>query len=241
MSEFNTQKTMCPECGRTIEFDAWESIEIPYDGEQKEKVMDNTFFRVSCSHCRISFPIAYPCKYNDLEQRYLIWIAPKLDEKEQAAIAAHNHKLKNDAALRLAQNAYTFRIVRNSNELREKIRIFDEGLDDRILETLKLVYVPSIRKQIGAEAVISGLYFDKHPKSGEYQWVVLVAKREPLVGKIDMSVYEDMKEKMGALIEEKTGEGLVRIDARWATDVMMEYNKRKQMDSPKPPAEETDL
>ncbi|MDE5864431.1 MAG: hypothetical protein K2H34_08805, partial [Lachnospiraceae bacterium] len=118
---------------------------------------------------------------------------------------------------------------------------FDEGLDDRILETLKLVYVPSIRKQIGAEAVISGLYFDKHPKSGEYQWVVLVAKREPLVGKIDMSVYEDMKEKMGALIEEKTGEGLVRIDARWATDVMMEYNKRKPMDSPEPPAEETDL
>ncbi|MCM1497850.1 MAG: CpXC domain-containing protein [Clostridium sp.] len=241
MSEISKQKTMCPECGRIIEFDVWESIEIPYDAEQKEKVLDNTFFRVSCHNCRISFPVAYPCVYNDLEQRYLIWIAPKLDEKEQADILNHNRKLKSDAALRLAQNAYTFRIVRNSNELREKIRIFDEGLDDRLLETLKLVYVPSIRKEIGAETVITGLYFDKHPKSGEYQWVVLAAKREPLVGRIDMSIYEDMKEKMEAIIKEKTGEGLVRIDARWASDVMKEYNKRTQEANPEQPTEETDL
>lgn len=228
MSEIQKQRTMCPKCGKIIEFGVWDSIEIPYDEEQKQKVLDNTFFRVLCEDCKIMFPVAYPCVYNDLEQRYLIWIAPKMDEKEQKDIAAHNFKLKNDDVVRLAQKAYRFRIVRNSNELREKIIIFDEGLDDRIVEVMKLVYIPAIRKNIGEDSKITGLYFDKRPDNGEYQWVVLIENKNPMFGKIDMSVYEDMKAKTIETAEARTAEGLVQINAKWAVELMTEYNEKRQ-------------
>lgn len=227
MPELQKQKIMCPKCGRIIEFETWDSIEIPYDGEQKEKVMDNTFFRVLCDGCRMLFPVAYPCIYNDLEQRYLIWMAPKMDEKEQQDIVVYNQRLKSDNALRLAQNGYTFRIVRNGNELREKILIFDEGLDDRFIETMKIAYVPSIRKIIGKDSKIMGLYFDKRP-DGEYQWVVMSNDRKPLSGKIDMSVYEDMKVKLADIAEEKMQEGLVQVNAKWASEVMAEYEENRK-------------
>ena len=226
MSEIRKQKKMCPKCGKIVEIGVWDSIEIPYDAPQKDKVLNNTFFRVLCEDCKVLFPVAYPCVYNDLEQRYLIWIAPTMNEKEQSDIATHNDKLKNDNVVRLAQKAYRFRIVRSSNELREKIIIFDEGFDDRIIELMKLAYVPAIRKVIGEDTQITGFYFDKHPESGEYQWVVLTDNKEPMFGRIDMSIYEDMKEKMTDIAEEKTGEGLVQINVKWASDVMLQYNER---------------
>ena len=36
----------------------------------------------------------------------------------------------------------------------------------------------------------------------------------------------DRKEKLSGIIEEKTGEGLVQINVKWASDVMLEYNER---------------
>lgn len=41
---------------------------------------------------------------------------------------------------------YLIRIVRSQNEFREKIPIFDEGLDDRIIELFKLYVLATFRK-----------------------------------------------------------------------------------------------
>ena len=137
MSEITKQKIPCPKCGKLIDIDVWDSIDIPYEMEQKEKVLHNTFFKQTCPECQFSFPLAYKCLYNDMEQKYLIWLAPRLEEEEKAEIAEYNDKLKTDNRLRLAQGGYTYRVVRNDNELREKVLIFDEGLEDRYIETMK--------------------------------------------------------------------------------------------------------
>lgn len=43
MSEITKQKIPCPKCGKLIDIDVWDSIDIPYEMEQKEKVLHNTF------------------------------------------------------------------------------------------------------------------------------------------------------------------------------------------------------
>ena len=220
MSEITKQTIACPKCGKMIQIDVWDSIDIPYDIEQKEKVLKNTFFKATCEDCKISFPIAYKCLYNDMEQKFLIWLAPRLEEEEKAEVAEYNAKLKTDNRLRLAQGGYTYRIVRNDNELREKVLIFDEGLDDRYIETMKLVYVPAFKKNIAKDSKILGLYFDKKSSGEGYQWVLIFDNKKPVIADINMDIYEDMKDKLHDLVEEKTGEGFIQISAPWAMDIM---------------------
>lgn len=220
MSEITKQTIACPKCGKMIQIDVWDSIDIPYDIEQKEKVLKNTFFKATCEDCKITFPIAYKCLYNDMEQKFLIWLAPRLEEEEKAEVAEYNEKLKTDNRLRLAQGGYTYRIVRNDNELREKVLIFDEGLDDRYIETMKLVYVPAFKKNIAKDSKILGLYFDKKSSGEGYQWVLIFDNKKPVIADINMDIYEDMKDKLHDLVEEKTGEGFIQISAPWAMDVM---------------------
>ena len=210
----------CPKCGKEIEIDVWDNIALPYDKEQKKRILKNSLFKINCDSCKIIFPIAYRCQYNDMEQKYLIWFAPRADEAEQKAIAAYNQQLKADKPLQLAQGGYRYRVVFNDNELREKVLIFDEGLDDRYIETMKVSYLPLLQKELTKdEAKILGIYFDKK-EDGEYRWVIVFDRKAPVEVDIDMKMYEDMKIKLKNIVEEKTPEGLVQISAQWAWEVL---------------------
>ncbi len=220
MPDCRKDKIKCPKCGKEIEIDVWDNIDLPYDKEQKERVLRNSLFKINCDSCKIIFPIAYRCQYNDLEQKYLIWFAPRADETEQKAIAAYNQKLKMDKPLQLAQGGYRYRVVFNDNELREKVLIFDEGLDDRYIETMKVSYLSLLEKEFAEdEAKILGIYFDKRAAGG-YRWVIVFDRKTPVAVDIDMNMYEDMKVKLKDIVEERMSEGLIQISAQWAWEVL---------------------
>ena len=56
--------------------------------------------------------------------------------------------------------------------------------------------------------------------------------KPPVIADINMDIYEDMKEKLKDLVEEKTGEGFVQISAPWAMDIMT-----SRIDGTKPQAQ----
>lgn len=219
MADVKKRKMVCPKCYKEFEMDVWDKIEIPYDAQQKEQVMKNTLFRVQCPGCQTELPVSYDFEYNDLERKYMIWMVPKILDSEKARIMAYNKRLETDKTLRLAQGGYRYRLVRTANELREKVFIFDEGLDDRFIETMKLAYVPVIRKNIAEDNKILDIFFDKNA-NGRYQWVVILDKHKPMVLNIDMNIYHDMREKLWDIAEAKTMKGFAMIEAHWALDVM---------------------
>ncbi len=228
MAKFKKQNIKCPKCGKEIEIEIWDKIEMPYDIEKKEKVMQNLFFKEYCKDCKMLFPIAYRSSYNDLEQKYLIWFVPRLTEPERQEIREYNERLKKDNILRLAQGGYRYRIVRSDSELREKILIFDEGLDDRFIETMKLVYIPMLKEKVAKDRKIIGLFFDKKPDDG-YRWIlILEGEPKPLILNANMDLYEDMKEKLADLADQHTPEGLAQINPIWARDVMQAYSQKQK-------------
>lgn len=220
MSDTKKQTIKCPKCGKDVEVELFDGLEMPYDNKYKDAILKNTFFKLHCDSCGITFPIAYRFTYNDMEQKYFIWLAPKMDEEEQKAIAAHNDRLKNDTVLKLAYNGYTHRIVRNDNELREKVLIFDNGFDDRYIETMKLMYFPSIKQQLNKDTKIIGLYFDEKPGGG-YQWAVITDKQQLMFANINMDIYEDMLCQLKEAVDEKTPEGLFLANGPWAQEVLI--------------------
>ncbi len=220
MAEIKKQRVICPKCGSQIEVGIWDCIEMPYDIEQKEGIMNQTFFKLNCDTCKNVFPIAYKCIYNDMEQKYMIWLVPRLGENELEEINAYNMQLMTDNRLRLAQGGYRYRIVRNDRELREKVFIFDEGLDDRYIETMKTIYVPVIKNKIPDNCKIMGVYFHKAQDGAGYQLVVVFDNQPPMSTRVNMDIYEDMRDKLHTAVEEKTAEGLIQINANWAVDIM---------------------
>lgn len=220
MAEVKKQRVICPKCGSRIEVGIWDCIEMPYDMEKKESIMNQTFFKLNCDVCKNVFPIAYKCIYNDMEQKYMIWLVPRLGEGELEEINAYNLQLMTDNRLRLAQGGYRYRIVRNDRELREKVFIFDEGLDDRYIETMKTIYVPVIQNKIPDNCKIMGVYFHRAQDGDGYQLVVVLDNQPPMSTRVNMDIYEDMKNKLHTAVEEKTTEGLMLINANWAVDIM---------------------
>ena len=219
MAKMRKQMIRCPKCNAVLEMEMWNKLEMPYDENQKDKVMNNTFFKVKCDACGMSLPMMYDFEYNDLERKFLIWVVPQMTEAEKGRIMNFNKRLETDRALQLAQGGYRYRIVQTDNDLREKVLIFEEGLDDRFIETMKISYVPVIKKHVGEDCKILGFYFDKN-EEGKYQWVVVFDKRDPMLLKVDMNIYHDMKEKMWELAESKTPDGFLVVGAAWALDVM---------------------
>ncbi len=220
MAQARQQTMTCPHCKKEITIDVWDKVELPYDMMQRDRVLQNTFFKVDCMSCQATFTIAYRCQYNDMERKYLLWVAPVMDEKTQNEVAQYNQKLRTDNTLRLAQGGYRYRIVHNDNELREKVIIFDEGLDDRFIETLKIVYVPLIKNKMGEGTQITGIYFDRK-QTGGYQFIVTFDNRPPMRANVNMDIYHDMTDKLMDIANRNTPEGLCRIDADWGLKVMM--------------------
>lgn len=220
MADITMQKFVCPKCGKELELEMMRNMEIPYDNDMKEKFMANDYFTMHCKNCNTVLPIGYRSNYNDLEKRYLLWLLSKNKEADEKEVAAYNEKLKTDDALRLARNGYRFRLVSNSNDLREKILIFDADLDDRVIELMKLAYVPTIRKQVGTDTRIVGFYFDWRIDGQGGQWLIIFDNRKPMVAKFEMSMYEDIQKKWQEALDAHTGEGLIMIDPKWAVEVM---------------------
>ncbi|MBQ9984108.1 MAG: CpXC domain-containing protein [Lachnospiraceae bacterium] len=219
MDNVKKQKMQCFQCGKDLELEIFPKMEIPYDLPLRDRALQNTLFKLTCPECNGIFNVAYESQYNDMERKYLLWVVPKLDDGARQRLDAYNQRLQTDSTLRLAQGGYRYRIVCNGNELREKIIIFDEGLDDRYVEMLKLVYAPAIKKNVQEDAQITGIFFDKSTK-GTYHFVACFQNLKPICIEINMDIYRDMQEKSKDVVNSNTAEGVCRIDAQWAYQVM---------------------
>ena len=111
---------------------------------------------------------------------------------------------------------YLYRIVRSQNDLREKLAIFDAGLDDRVIELAKLFY--------------AGKYFSEHPEAEsdvvyfrpEEMELVFFREGKPVAtGSMSKDFYDMVAEQY---IAERPAlrEDDIIIDMDWAYNVIRE-------------------
>lgn len=221
----------CPKCGKSIMFKIKPEIEIPYDEVYKTKIMKDKLFTVYCKKCNFGMPLGYDCTYNDMDRHYMIWTYPGLTKEHMAIVEDYNKRLQTDRALRLARNDYRMRLVRTDTQLKEKIIIFDENIDDRIVEIMKISCMPYIAEGLKIKSDITDFVFSKTQKEGQYCFVVSFKDRQPVVLNFNMEQYHDIKEKFADIINDNTVDGINMINAAWATKVVkiyMESDKKEE-------------
>lgn len=134
MSRFHEEEITCPQCGKTSQFKVWDSVNTQTDEDMKAAVRSLEAFTMHCPGCGYEHIISYNFLYHDMDAAVMIYHAA--DEKgEETAQQAFKQAMAvlHDAA------HYTCRIVHSFDEMLEKLRIADAGLDDRIISLLKLL------------------------------------------------------------------------------------------------------
>lgn len=220
MSKWHMQKITCPKCGRESDFKVWSSINTVIDPDMKEKVRNLEAFRFVCPHCGADANVNYGFLYHQMEDHIMIYYVTD-EEGFQAAcgmLSGDDGLNGNAAELGIsAMKGYTNRVVTEQSELLEKIAIFDAGLDDRVVEILKVIFHVRMQQEHD-EKDVDSLYFYRD-ESGGYG-IQFVRDRKVLAAAgFDRKLYERIAEDFGPKIKQFSPSE-VAVNSEWALKVL---------------------
>ena len=199
MSKSHITKIECPKCGQSSDFRIWESINTSLDPEMKEKVKDRSAFLFTCPHCGEKNLVDYGFLYHQMEDTIMIGYANSDDnEKQLYHLYTEGFDGAHDLDNVFQKEEYLLRIVRSLNALREKIFIFDDGLDDRVIEIYKLfVYVKLVSDNPDAENAEIFYFGGEEPR-----FEVIISKNNMGVVAFSKGTYEILEREYGSLMPE---------------------------------------
>ena len=130
MSTEIRKEVCCPDCGAKTTARMWSGINAEVNPNLRLSVLDESLFDWRCPQCGYEAMLAYPCLYHDKGRRFMIYILPgKPDPAKAAGIGAQFPQLRGVRK----------RVTGSLATLKEKILLFEDGLDDRAAELVKLL------------------------------------------------------------------------------------------------------
>lgn len=129
---------VCPVCGHAQEFTAWASITPDLDPHLRSALLEGQLEAFACAACQALTRVAFDTLYHDMPHAFMIWLCHQNEplEAPDQRLPAH----------------YRFRVVRTVPSLLEKVRIFEDQLDDRVVEMFKVGLWSSLEpRQRGAD------------------------------------------------------------------------------------------
>lgn len=216
----NIEKVKCPYCGHEQEFETIESINLSLNPEYKEKIMNEELFMFTCEECKEKAVIAFPCLVNDIEKSYLIWLLADYTEEQKQKLDEELSNIVNTENEKKFTDSYIKRIVSSINELKEKIMIIDEGLDDRVVEVLKLLCINEVAGQLN-NLYVQEVRFNKDESGQWFLMLILRDMAEPKAIPINREMYDKTVELFKRDIRKNTQKnGYCEIDPFWAKAVI---------------------
>lgn len=186
-------KTTCSRCGTQIVADVPQSVNAAVSSDLKELVRSGELFKRACPVCGTVNLLKFPFLYYDSDERLMLVLS-------DTPISA--------AGL---PEGYTGRLVASVGDLLEKIKIFESGLDDIVIEMCKFVTCQEMKKEVplkflkndGADGEMTFTY----PENGQMEMLA-----------VGFNVYEDCAGilQRNPLIRESVT-GLATIDQAWLT------------------------
>ncbi|MBQ5630080.1 MAG: CpXC domain-containing protein, partial [Ruminococcus sp.] len=70
---------VCPMCGELSKAVVYTSVNATVDKEQRERVLDGGLFAWKCPSCGYSARLTYPILYNDMKNRFMVYLIPKIE------------------------------------------------------------------------------------------------------------------------------------------------------------------
>ena len=141
MSTEISKPVSCPRCGEAVETRMWPGVNAEVNPNLREQVLQETLFNWTCPACGYVAQMAYPCLYHDKGRKFMIYLIPNGGKTELDAV---------DVDHAFPQIGYVQkRVVSSLAALKEKILVFEAGLDDRAVELVNLALASVVDKKDG--------------------------------------------------------------------------------------------
>ncbi|AXG72122.1 CpXC protein [Kordia sp. SMS9] len=152
----------CPHCQHSQELFFYKSVNITVDPSLKQLVLDGKLNAQLCSNCEKEINIVTDFLYHNMEQRIMLHLKENVDTDE-----LNDFERFQD----FKDRGYIYRHVQTYPELIEKIKIFDAGLNDLVVDSIKAelseILMSSLQEVIteDTEELELNLFFDTYEKS----------------------------------------------------------------------------
>ena len=183
--------TTCSRCGAQITAEVPQSVNAAASSDLKEKVRSGELFKRDCPVCGTVNLLKFPFLYYDTDERLMLVLS-------DTPISA--------AGL---PEGFTGRLVGSVGDLIEKIKIFECGLDDIVIEMCKFVTCQELKKDVPLRFLKSdgsdGEMTFTYPENGQMELLA-----------VGFNVYEDCAGilRRNPLIRE-SATGLAVVDQAW--------------------------
>jgi hypothetical protein len=145
VSTTSSTHARCPDCGTEQEVLVVESANVQRFPDFRARLLDRTLMRFVCTSCARPFVIEHEMLYTDLERRQFFGVFPRgaaaqFAQYEEWIEATYRQAFLEEGpnVVRQALDKCVRRVVFGYEQLREKVVCLDAGLDDRILEAVKV-------------------------------------------------------------------------------------------------------
>ena len=184
-------RPLCSRCGEEHALDIPQSVNAATQPELRDRVRNGELFTWTCPHCGTVNLLKVPFLYHDPAEHLMLVLT-------DAPVNAEG-----------VPEGYTGRQVRSVGDLIEKIKIFDAGLDDVIIEMCKYVTCQELKKEVplkfvGTDGADGEMTFT-YPEKGQMEMVA-----------VGFNVYEDCAGILRRNPQVREGvSGLATVDQDW--------------------------
>jgi hypothetical protein len=146
MSKFIDTAQTCPHCNAEMTCRIAVSLNVTRSPVYREAILEETFHAFTCDACEKKMLVEEPFIYTDFTRQHWIGVFPRSWEPawalhEASAPEAFEQTMAGPytpAIARKMAEGFIVRTVFGLSALREKLMMFDAGIDDALLETIKM-------------------------------------------------------------------------------------------------------
>lgn len=224
MANVVVKKISCPKCSECTEAKLYMSINATNEPTLRADVLDERLFKFRCQACGYEARLTYPVLYNDMRNRFMVYLIPEVDrfQLEDVELEQKYERLQGVRK----------RLASDFNSFKEKVFIFESGLDDMAVEITKLVISEMVAKKYGIAHVEEGYLSMYDREKNTMGFTFFVGENcEPYVQSARLEIYGKAVTIVSEMaIKDRKLPGFIKIDREWAQNVLYRYKRMKQLE-----------
>ena len=175
----------CPKCHQRFTPVIQDRFDLDANPADFKRLLDLSAFAQTCPHCHGVSCIPYPTLVSNVGKGYVMRLVFDYEEA-RAMDRAKLSFVEDDMVGKVRQ-----RVVCGVMSFKEKLLIFNHGLDDNIIEAIKLVFLKEHDVKNIANMLFAGI------KNGKFDFAIFIkGASEPKIWSVPSEAYEKLAEEL---------------------------------------------